>query len=47
VDVTRREEESRVHLRHVSGGEAAATARRTEAAMGIEIPFVGWIELGL
>jgi hypothetical protein len=35
------------HLRHVSEGEAAGAARRTEAAMGIGIPFVGWIELGL
>jgi hypothetical protein len=35
------------HLRHVSGGEAAGAARRTEAAMGIGIPFVGWIELEL
>ena len=43
VDVTRREEEPT----SASGGEAAGAARRTEAAMGIGIPFVGWIELGL
>lgn len=35
------------HLCHVSRGEVAGAVRRTEAAMGIGIPFVGWIDLGL
>jgi hypothetical protein len=37
--------------RHGAGGGGFArgcdAARRTEAAMGIGIPFVGWIDLGL